>query len=202
MRTPLAVLKVQVALARRGSQPALDEIADASARLERLLTQLLALARAEEAGAAAPLEQVDLREVAVRVISRKIGQAIAADVELILDAAETPAMVTGHRTLIVEILTNLVDNAIRYNRRGGLVTVAITPDDAATTLSVQDDGPGIPPADRERVFDRFIRLGRGDGPDGSGLGLAVVRSAAARTGAMIMLDDAHPGLIARLRFGR
>ncbi|GGE78229.1 sensor histidine kinase [Sphingomonas prati] len=202
MRTPLAVLKVQVALARRGSQPALDEIADASARLERLLTQLLALARAEEAGAAAPLEQVDLREVAVRVISRKIGQAIAADVELILDAAETPAMITGHRTLIVEILSNLVDNAIRYNRRGGLVTVAITPDHDATTLSVQDDGPGIPPADRERVFDRFIRLGRGDGPDGSGLGLAVVRSAAARTGATITLDDAHPGLIARLRFDR
>ena len=206
MRTPLAVLKVQVALARRGSSEALDEIADASARLERLLTQLLALARAEEAGASAPLERVDLREVAVRVISRHIGQAIDADVELQLEAEAGPVMVTGHRTLIVEIVGNLVDNGIRYNRRGGMVTVAIAPagdvpgDDV--TLSVRDDGPGIPRADRDRVFDRFIRLEAGDGAEGSGLGLAVVRSAATRIGATIALEDAAPGLIVRLRFPR
>ncbi|KQM73172.1 sensor histidine kinase [Sphingomonas sp. Leaf20] len=206
MRTPLAVLKVQVALARRGSSEALDEIADASARLERLLTQLLALARAEEAGASAPLERVDLREVAVRVISRHIGQAIDADVELQLEAEAGPVMVTGHRTLIVEIVGNLVDNGIRYNRRGGMVTVAIAPAGDVpgdeVTLSVRDDGPGIPRADRDRVFDRFIRLEAGDGAEGSGLGLAVVRSAATRIGATIALEDAAPGLIVRLRFPR
>ena len=206
MRTPLAVLKVQVALARRGSSEALDEIADASARLERLLTQLLALARAEEAGASAPLERVDLREVAVRVISRHIGQAIEADVELQLEAEAGPVMVTGHRTLIVEIVGNLVDNGIRYNRRGGMVTVAIAPAGDVpgdqVTLSVRDDGPGIPRADRDRVFDRFIRLEAGDGAEGSGLGLAVVRSAATRIGATIALEDAAPGLIVRLRFPR
>lgn len=206
MRTPLAVLKVQVALARRGSSEALDEIADASARLERLLTQLLALARAEEAGASAPLERVDLREVAVRVISRHIGQAIDADVELQLEAEAGSVMVTGHRTLIVEIVGNLVDNGIRYNRRGGMVTVAIAPAGDVpgdeVTLSVRDDGPGIPRADRDRVFDRFIRLEAGDGAEGSGLGLAVVRSAATRIGATIALEDAAPGLIVRLRFPR
>ena len=206
MRTPLAVLKVQVALARRGSSEALDEIADASARLERLLTQLLALARAEEAGASAPLERVDLREVAVRVISRHIGQAIDADVELQLEAEAGPVMVTGHRTLIVEIVGNLVDNGIRYNRRGGMVTVAIAPAGDVpgdeVTLSVRDDGPGIPRADRDRVFDRFIRLEAADGAEGSGLGLAVVRSAATRIGATIALEDAAPGLIVRLRFPR
>lgn len=206
MRTPLAVLKVQVALARRGSSEALDEIADASARLERLLTQLLALARAEEAGASAPLERVDLREVAVRVISRHIGQAIDADVELQLEAEAGPVMVTGHRTLIVEIVGNLVDNGIRYNRRGGMVTVAIAPAGDVpgdeVTLSVRDDGRGIPRADRDRVFDRFIRLEAGDGAEGSGLGLAVVRSAATRIGATIALEDAAPGLIVRLRFPR
>ncbi len=206
MRTPLAVLKVQVALARRGSSEALDEIADASARLERLLTQLLALARAEEAGASAPLERVDLREVAVRVISRHIGQAIDADVELQLEAEAGPVMVTGHRTLIVEIVGNLVDNGIRYNRRGGMVTVATAPAGDVpgdqVTLSVRDDGPGIPRADRDRVFDRFIRLEAGDGAEGSGLGLAVVRSAATRIGATIALEDAAPGLIVRLRFPR
>jgi two-component system sensor histidine kinase TctE len=200
MRTPLSVLKVQVALARRGAPAALDEIADAAARLERLLVQLLALARAEEAGAAPPQERVDLREVAVRVISRRIGEAIEAGVELQLDAADTPVWIDGHRTLMVEIVGNLVDNAIRYNRPGGTVTVAIAAAGEGVSLMVRDDGPGVAPADRERVFDRFVRLRPGDGPDGSGLGLAVVRSAAARMGVSVTLEDAAPGLIVRLRF--
>ena len=204
MRTPLSVLKVQIALARRGAPDdrdgALDEIATAVARLERLLVQWLALARAEEAGVAPPLERVDLREVAVRVISRRIGQAIEAGVELQLDAPDVAVPVTGHRTLLIEILGNLVDNGIRYNRAGGTVTVAIRAADDALELSVRDDGPGIAAADRDRVFDRFVRLGDPNGPDGSGLGLAVVRSAAARIGARVTLEDAAPGLIVRLRF--
>ena len=82
MRTPLSVLKVQLALARRGESSALDEIADAADRLEHLVTQLLALARADEAGASPPVERVDLREVAIAVIERLIGHAIDADVDL------------------------------------------------------------------------------------------------------------------------
>jgi two-component system sensor histidine kinase TctE len=202
MRTPLSVLKVQIELARRGSREALDEIATAAARLERLLIQLLALARAEEAGAAPPLERVDLREVAVRVISRRIGQAIDAGVELQLDADAAPAWVHGHRTLLVEILSNLIDNGIRYNRCGGTVTVVIHEVEHSVVLSVRDDGPGIAAADRERALERFVRLGDGQAPDGSGLGLAVVRSAATRIGATLRLDDADPGLIVTLRLPR
>lgn len=202
MRTPLSVLKVQIELARRGSREALDEIATAAARLERLLIQLLALARAEEAGAAPPLERVDLREVAVRVISRRIGQAIDAGVELQLDADAAPAWVHGHRTLLVEILSNLIDNGIRYNRHGGTVTVVIREMGDAVVLSVRDDGPGIAAADRERALERFVRLGDGHAPDGSGLGLAVVRSAAARIGATLRLEDAEPGLVVILRLPR
>ena len=200
MRTPLSVLKVQIALARRGAPAALDEIADAAARLERLLVQLLALARAEESGASAPQERVDLREVAVRVISRRIGEAIEAGVELQLDAGDPPIWATGHRTLMVEIVSNLVDNAIRYNRRGGTVTVEIRTGGDGVHLCVRDDGPGIAAADRSRVFDRFVRVGRADGPDGSGLGLAVVRSAALRMGATVSLEDGAPGLMVHLRF--
>ena len=200
MRTPLSVLKVQIALARRGAPAALDEIADAAARLERLLVQLLALARAEESGASAPQERVDLREVAVRVISRRIGEAIEAGVELQLDAGDPPIWATGHRTLMVEIVSNLVDNAIRYNRRGGTVTVEIRTGGDGVHLCVRDDGPGIAAADRSRVFDRFVRVGRADGPDGSGLGLAVVRSAALRMGATVSLEDGAPGLVVHLRF--
>ncbi len=205
MRTPLSVLKVQVALARRGSdaerREALDEIADVAIRLERLVTQLLALARAEEAGVSAPLEAVDLREVASAVIARQINQAIRAGVDLVLESdGQTQYMVSGHRTLIFEILSNLIDNGIRYNRRGGMVSVALQADDAQIAVVVADDGPGIEPAYREKVFDRFVRLGTANSPEGSGLGLAIVRSAATRLTATVGFVDVDSGTAIVLRF--
>jgi len=205
MRTPLSVLKVQVALARRGSdaerREALDEIADVAVRLERLVTQLLALARAEEAGVSAPLEAVDLREVASAVIARQINQAIRAGVDLVLESdVQTQYMVSGHRTLIFEILSNLIDNGIRYNRRGGMVSVALQADDAQIAVVVADDGPGIAPAYREKVFDRFVRLGTANSPEGSGLGLAIVRSAATRLTATVGFVDVDRGTAIVLRF--
>ncbi|MEG3160805.1 sensor histidine kinase N-terminal domain-containing protein [Sphingomonas sp. LB2R24] len=205
MRTPLSVLKVQVALARRGSdaerREALDEIADVAIRLERLVTQLLALARAEEAGVSAPLEAVDLREVASAVIARQINQAIRAGVDLVLESdGQTQYMVSGHRTLIFEILSNLIDNGIRYNRRGGMVSVALQADDAQIAVMVVDDGPGIAPAYREKVFDRFVRLGTANSPEGSGLGLAIVRSAATRLTATVGFVDVDSGTAIVLRF--
>ncbi|WP_132897871.1 sensor histidine kinase [Sphingomonas sp. PP-CC-3A-396] len=205
MRTPLSVLKVQVALARRGSdaerREALDEIADVAIRLERLVTQLLALARAEEAGVSAPLEAVDLREVASAVIARQINQAIRAGVDLVLESdGQTQYMVSGHRTLIFEILSNLIDNGIRYNRRGGMVSVALQADDTQIAVVVADDGPGIAPAYREKVFDRFVRLGTANSPEGSGLGLAIVRSAATRLTATVGFVDVDRGTAIVLRF--
>jgi two-component system sensor histidine kinase TctE len=195
MRTPLSVLKVQVALARRGSVEALREIDEATDRLERLLTQLLTLARADEAGTLPPLEQVDLVEVSRRAISRRIHQAIEADVELLLDCDEDIAFaVRGHRSLVYEMLSNLVDNAIRYNRPGGKVTVALRRDEAGTYLIVSDDGPGIPAGQRREAMARFARLQGENGPPGSGLGLAIVQSSAERLGAALALEDAAPGL--------
>ncbi len=203
MRTPLSVLKVQVALARRGSdaerREALDEIADAVTRLERLVTQLLALARAEEAGVSAPLEAVDLREVATRVITRQFGHAVDAGIDLTLDG-DAP-VVSGHRTLIFEILANLVDNGIRYNRPGGTVAITIDATPAGTRVTVRDDGPGIPRQHRDTAFERFVRLGN-DGSDGSGLGLAIVRSAAARLGATVAFGESAQGLAVILHFPR
>lgn len=201
MRTPLSVLRVQVELARRGSHEALDEIADAVQRLERLVTQLLALARAEEGGVSPPLEAVDLKEVSQAVIGRLINQAIAADVELNLDAQDGASYpVQAHRTLIFEILANLIDNGIRYNRRGGAVTVALARSDSDITLSVQDDGPGIAPENRSRVFERFFRAAGQTGPDGTGLGLAIVQSAAQRMGAHVSISNAAPGTRISVRF--
>jgi len=203
MRTPLSVLKVQVALARRGSDEALREIDEATDRLERLLTQLLTLARADEAGTLPPLEQVDLVEVSRRAISRRIRQAIEADVELLLDSDEKAQFsVLGHRSLVYEMLSNLVDNAIRYNRPGGKVTVALRKDASGTQLIVSDDGPGIPAAQRAQAMARFARLQGENGPPGSGLGLAIVQSSAERLGANLKLEDAGPGLRVIVTFGQ
>ncbi|MEG3170140.1 sensor histidine kinase [Sphingomonas sp. LB3N6] len=209
MRTPLSVLKVQVALARRGSdaerREALDEIADVAIRLERLVTQLLALARAEEAGVSAPLEAVDLREVASAVIARQINTAIRAGVDLVLESDDDRRyVVAGHRTLVFEIVSNLIDNGIRYNREGGTVWIALrdTPDGLA--IVVADDGQGIAPEHREKAFGRFVRLGAATGavgnPEGTGLGLAIVKSAAARLNATVGFVDADRGTAIILKF--
>lgn len=194
MRTPLATLRLQVALARRGDASALDEIDAAAGRLEHLVIQLLALARADEAGASPPLERVDLREVAIAVINRHITRAIAAQVELTLQARETGTIVLAHRTLLFEIVSNLVDNAIRYNRPGGLVVVTVAEEHARTLLSVADDGPGIAAADMDRLGERFVRLDRSGETEGSGLGFAIVRAAARRIDATLRIENTAPGL--------
>lgn len=131
MRTPISVLKVQVALARRGSaterDEALAEISEAVTRLERLVTQLLALARAEETGVATPLEAVDLREVATVVITRRINQAIEAGVDLTLqDDTNSSFVVPGHRALVFEILSkpDRQWHPLQLNRRHGVSRTA------------------------------------------------------------------------------
>ena len=201
MRTPLSVLKVQLALARRGSHEALYEIEEATDRLERLLTQLLALARADEAGKQPPFVRIDLREVSRAVISRRIHQAIEADVELRLECdGEGPVLIEGHRTLVFEMLSNLVDNAIRYNRRGGMATIVLEAHDDHVRLTVADTGPGIPATSREQALDRFARLHGEQGPAGSGLGLAIVKAVVERLGAGLELGDAEPGLRVTVTF--
>lgn len=200
MRTPLSVLKVQVALARRGSSEALHEIEEATDRLERLLTQLLTLARADEAGVLPPDHRIDLKELSQAVISRRIRQAIEADVELLLECGEGPYIIQGHRTLVFEMLSNLVDNAIRYNRAGGMAQIELVADEDAIRLVVTDTGPGIPAQLRDLAMSRFARLQGEQGPPGSGLGLAIVRSTAERMGAQLELGDAGPGLRVTVTF--
>lgn len=205
MRTPLSILKVQLALARRGDvadrDEALDEIELAVNRLERLLVQLLSLARAQEEGQAAPLETVDLREVATAVISRWIDQAIAAGVDIRLEPEDGQFRVRGYRTLLFEMMSNLIDNAIRYNQPGGELAILLSDENGAVRLVIEDNGPGIPTGDRDRVLERFVRLHPETGLEGSGLGLSIVRSIALRSGAGLRLaDSATGGLRVELEF--
>ncbi|WP_434622941.1 sensor histidine kinase [Azospirillum sp. B2RO_4] len=203
LRTPLAVLRTHLALLRRfgtdsaEGRAALDDVEGAVKRLERLLVQLLALARADEDPPAVPAapEVTDLRQVAMEVAAEQVPAALAQDIEVRFEEPEggdAGLRAVGNPVLVGELLGNLLDNAIRYNRPGGTVTVRVG---EGPVLEVEDDGPGIPEAERERVFERFYRLDRPGEPPrtGSGLGLAIVRALADRLGAVVRLDAGPDG---------
>jgi two-component system sensor histidine kinase TctE len=199
LRTPLAIVHTHLDLVRRhgsdtpAGRSALDDIEAATLRLERLLTQLLALARADDETVAEPAQILDLRRIAAEIVAERVPQALAAGIEVQFDGAGDVVAIRGDPLLVGELIANLLDNAIRYNHRGGTVTVRVTAERGCRRLEVEDDGPGIPAVDRMRVFERFYRVARKDGPEGSGLGLSIVRALADRLGARIALCDSEQG---------
>ena len=204
LRSPLTALKLQLELLRRAGGDADRDAARAGIgegieRASRLVEQLLALARSEP-GAAPPVkERVDLAEVARRMVAETVPFAASRRIELEL-VAPAPAPVVGDPVALGLVVRNLVDNAVRYSPPGSRVEIAVGADDGAVTLSVDDAGPGIPEAERQRVFDRFYRRAEG-GESGSGLGLAIVRSVAVAHGATVGLERSPlGGLRAVVRF--
>jgi two-component system sensor histidine kinase TctE len=200
MRTPLAILRTHLDLVRRlGSetpegQSALNEVDNAINRLERLLRQLVTLARADEQNIAQPAaEDVDLNEVAFNVLSERAPQAFARDIDVQFDRFDGPAVIAGNSVLIGELLANLIDNAIRYSHTGGMVLVRVVVDATAARIEVEDTGPGIPEAHLARVFERFYRIPMANGPEGSGLGLAIVKALSDRLAAQIVLAPGPEG---------
>jgi len=197
LRTPLTAVHLQAQLAERASTD--DErrraLADLKAGLERatrLSEQLLTLAR-EEPGVIerAPVD-VDLAELAREAIGELAPLAETKSIDLGLSAS-AKAAVMGDPQALRALVSNLVDNALRYTPSGGRVDVAVGADpDGAAMLSVRDNGPGIAPAERDRVFDRFYR-GPSSGVPGSGLGLAIVKSVADRHGVTIALGEGIEG---------
>jgi len=198
LRTPLAALKLQAQLASRAHDEAdrTAALADLQVGLERaahVVHQLLTLAR-EEPGA-----EVDLPEQPV-VLSELVGQVIAdharlaeaKGIDLGATASGEDGQIQGHPGALRTLLANLVDNAIRYTPQGGRVDVAAGVRNGASFLEVTDSGPGIPAADRPRVFDRFYRRS-GTGESGSGLGLAIVKAIAERHGGRVTLGDSAMG---------
>jgi signal transduction histidine kinase len=145
----------------------------------------------------------DLARIVRDVIGNYASQSDECNVDL---GAETagPAYVSGIEAELQSLVANLVDNALRYAPAGSSVTASVQQTGATVELSVVDAGPGIPAAERERVFERFHRLA-GDVTPGSGLGLSIVKSIAERHEATIRLDDAtddadRPGLVVRITF--
>jgi two-component system OmpR family sensor kinase len=205
LRTPLAALKLQVDLARRTSEPreiaaALDDLEAGVARASHVVEQLMTLARVEPEAMAQTRTQCDLVALAKEAIVARAALAANKSIDLGL-ARETPAVVDGDPASLGVLLSNLIDNALRYTPRGGRIDVSVERDDRGVTLSVADTGPGIPADARERVFDRFYR-GEASGETGSGLGLSIVKRVADAHQATIALD-APPqgtGLVVRVRF--
>ncbi|MES2870838.1 MAG: sensor histidine kinase N-terminal domain-containing protein [Pseudomonadota bacterium] len=203
LRTPLAVLKARLELGVRATDPqtwrnTLDQAVQDTDRLTHLANQLLSLARIEN-GARAIAEggaqRLDLSQLA-----RELGMAMAPlaharGVALALEA-DQPVWLYGEPTLLNELLSNLVDNALAHTPQGGNVILRVNP---PAILEVEDDGPGIPFGERERVFERFYR--RNQQVAGTGLGLAIVGEICRAHLAHISLHDgAQGGLKVRVSF--
>jgi two-component system sensor histidine kinase TctE len=213
MRTPLAGMRMQSELALRQTDNgeihrSLEQLAKSSENATRLVNQLLALARAEnqpQAGGA--MQQLDLAELARTVVQDWVQASFAQQIDLGFEAPPQPLAITGNPTMLRELLSNLIDNALRYTPAGGSVTVRVRSDELEHGyLEVEDTGPGIAQGERERVFERFYRI-LGNTAEGSGLGLAIVREIAQQHGAEVDIfsnpratQPKLPGALFRLTF--
>jgi two-component system sensor histidine kinase TctE len=202
-------LKTQTELALRQPQLAdvqanLRQLQTATERMTRLVNQLLSLARAEPgAKREHPVERLDLARVARQATTEWVPRALARKIDLGFDRGDSAAWIEGNAFLLQEMLANLIDNAIRYTQQGGQVTVRVAVGPDAVALSVEDNGPGIPELERERVFERFYRV-LGTRVEGCGLGLAIVREIALSHRAEVTLaaGAGGQGTMARVAFPR
>jgi two-component system sensor histidine kinase TctE len=178
LRTPLAGLQMHLELLLRRELPddvrtELHRMHNATVRAGRLAIQLLALAKAESTPEhGRPLEMIDLRSVGDAAARDWFSKAIQRRIDLGFALESAP--IEGDPLLIPELLDNLIDNALRYTPPGGAATVSTGVHEGAPCLTVEDTGPGIAPAERSKVVERFYRV-PGTNGDGSGLGLAIVK---------------------------
>lgn len=181
LRTPLAGLRMQVEYGLQQNDArewrcALETLASTTERTVRLVNQLLTLAKAEvDADQLGPMRPFDMRDVAEQAAEAWMPKAIAREIDLGLELGPAPAH--GDALLMGELLANLLDNAISYTPAGGRVTVRSALRGGVSVLEVEDDGPGIPEEERDKVFGRFYRVSGSPG-EGCGLGLSIVREIA------------------------
>lgn len=198
LRTPLTVLKTQAELALRENDPKamrsiVESIAGTTDATVHLANRLLTLARAEHGAAEGEFEAVSLNDTMRQVGLELAQEAVRKDIDLSFEAG-TDRTVRGNALLLHEMIANLVDNAIRYTPAGGRVVLRVL-DGAMPSLEVEDSGPGIPAADRERVFAPFYRApgAQATNAAGSGLGLTIVRDIAAMHAATVSLLEGAQG---------
>jgi len=198
LRTPVSIMRTAADVTL--SQPVRDEedyrealatVSQQTSRLTRLVDDMLVLARADAGGYPVIMAPVDLtgvvhdciRELSVRADDKAI--AIRSELE--------PIALRGDEALLRRMLSNLLGNALTYTPRGGTVTVTLARSDDGVVLRVADTGPGIAPEDRERVFERFVRLDAARTTGSAGLGLAIARWVAEAHGGGVRILSSGPG---------
>jgi two-component system sensor histidine kinase TctE len=189
LRTPLAGLQMQLELleAQPADEGARARLRQSVARVTRLANQLLALARAEAGGRLiADATEIDLAALIDAMVEDWVERADARGIDLGIDRA--PVHLRGDPTLLQELIANLMDNALKYCGEHGKVTLRCMGGDDAVLIEVIDDGPGIPQAVREQVFERFYRH-FGTTTGGSGLGLSIAREIVRCHGGSITIED-------------
>jgi two-component system sensor histidine kinase TctE len=174
----------------------IEKLRDATRRTSQLAHQLLALSRADARSLdGQTMQRVDLRELCENMLEMFLDTAAAKGIDLGLEVQ--PANVMGHGWLLRELLSNLVDNAIKYTPAGGSVTIRCSAQPGPqggvrASLQVEDDGPGVPAAERGRVLERFYRV-PGTVGEGTGLGLPIADEIARAHGALFTLEDGGNG---------
>ncbi len=205
LRTPLARLRQSLEEASRSSTSLADmqgRVALANEQVEDILATfaaLLRIAQIEGGQRRAGFAELDLSALVAgvaedwRAVAEEKGQTLTTDVEAAL-------AMSGDRELLVQLLVNLVENAIRHTPEGARIDVSLKRDGAATTLAVADDGPGVAADERDKIFRRFYRTERSRTTPGGGLGLAMAAAIADLHGASVAALDNAPGLRVEVRF--
>ena len=212
MKTPLAGMRMQSELALRQTNydeihRSLEQLSKSSESATRLVNQLLALARAEnQTPEAKPFVPLELSELARNAVQDWVQASFTHQIDLGFEQPGYPVMVLGNPLTLRELLSNLIDNALRYTPVGGSVTVRVRSEEGGgvAAIEVEDTGPGIPHAERAHVFERFYRI-LGSQAEGSGLGLSIVREIAQQHGAIVDIfnnprshDPRFPGSLFRV----
>jgi signal transduction histidine kinase len=192
LRSPLATIRQHAELAQ--AHPATTSISELSEvvseeglRLQGIVESLLLLARLDE-GVNGRAEPVDLDDIALGEVRRLRTSGLDVD-----GTGIRAARVDGDPRLLGQLLRNLADNAARHSH--GRIAIGVEPSGAHVFVTIEDDGAGVPPEERERIFERFVRLDEARSRDagGSGLGLAIVRGIAAAAGGTVAVDDSRWG---------
>ncbi len=199
LRAPLQRLRTRMdaLLLRPQLEPAVRDSVESALRevehLQRTLATLLQIALAESGAALAAPAEVDVAQLATELI--ELFEPLAADQGIKLSgAAPQPAVLRGNRQLLAQLLTNLIENGLKYVPRGGVIEVAVRAHAGTVRLEVRDNGPGIEAADRARAGQPFVRFAAAAAHDGSGLGLSLVAAIVRLHRGRLLLEDNAPGL--------
>jgi two-component system, OmpR family, sensor kinase len=205
--TPLTAVRLQAQMLARAEgqtrqQEAMAELQGGVSRALKMARQLLTLARHDAGADVQPIASVDLAAIVAQVVAIHMPLAATKSIRIEADAVQS-AWVSGNEDALNTLVANLVENAIKYSESGGVIRISLRQRAGEASLEVEDSGPGIPPEDRERVFDRFYRRVEST-ESGSGLGLAIARDIAQRHQTTILLDSSNDlgGLRACVSFAR